>query len=139
MGYIPSVQFAPFYVAQERGYFKDAGLDIDFRYGMETDLLKLVGTNELQFMIGSGEEVILGRSQGLAGALCNALVPQVPGRALCQGQQRHQDALTWSARRSGCQDCTAPITSAGRRWSMPAGSIRRRLPSRASGSPRRRR
>ena len=36
-----------------------------FRYGIETDLLKLVGTNELQFMIGSGEEVILGRSQGL--------------------------------------------------------------------------
>ncbi len=65
MGYIPSVQFAPFYVAQERGYFRDAGLDVTFRYGMESDLLKLVGTNELQFMIGSGEEVILGRSQGL--------------------------------------------------------------------------
>ncbi|MCX6030955.1 MAG: ABC transporter substrate-binding protein [Chloroflexi bacterium] len=65
MGYIPSVQFAPFYVAQARGYFKDAGLDVTFRYGLESDLLKLVGTNALQFMIGSGEEVILGRSQGL--------------------------------------------------------------------------
>ncbi len=65
MGYIPSVQFAPFYVAQERGYFRDAGLDVTFRYGLESDLLKLVGTDELQFMIGSGEEVILGRSQGL--------------------------------------------------------------------------
>jgi NitT/TauT family transport system substrate-binding protein len=65
MGYIPSVQFAPFYVAQERGYFRDAGLDVTFRYGMESDLLKLVGTDELQFMIGSGEQVILGRSQGL--------------------------------------------------------------------------
>ncbi len=65
MGYIPSVQFAPFYVAQERGYFTDAGLDVTFRYGFESDLLKLVGTDELQFMIGSGEEVILGRSQGL--------------------------------------------------------------------------
>lgn len=65
MGYIPSVQFAPFYVAQERGYFADAGLDVTFRYGFESDLLKLVGTNELQFMLGSGEEVILGRSQGL--------------------------------------------------------------------------
>jgi NitT/TauT family transport system substrate-binding protein len=65
MGYIPSVQFAPFYVAQERGYFRDAGLDVTFRHGFETDLLKLVGTDELSFMIGSGEEVILGRSQGL--------------------------------------------------------------------------
>jgi NitT/TauT family transport system substrate-binding protein len=65
MGYIPSVQFAPFYLAQERGYFEDAGLDITFQYGMESDLLKLVGTGKLPFMIGSGEEVILGRSQGL--------------------------------------------------------------------------
>ncbi len=65
MGYIPSVQFAPFYVAQERGYFEQVGLDVTFRYGFGTDLLKLVGTNELEFMIGSGEEVILGRSQGL--------------------------------------------------------------------------
>ncbi len=65
MGYIPSVQFAPFYMAQARGYFRDAGLAVTFRYGLESDLLKLVGTNELQFMIGSGEEVILGRSQGL--------------------------------------------------------------------------
>jgi len=65
MGYIPSVQFAPFYVAQERGYFRDAGLDVTFRHGFESDLLKLVGTDELQFLIGSGEEVILGRSQEL--------------------------------------------------------------------------
>jgi len=65
MGYIPSVQFAPFYLAAERGYFEQAGLDVVYRYGFETDLLKLVGTNELQFMVGSGEEVILGRSQGL--------------------------------------------------------------------------
>ena len=65
MGYIPSVQFAPFYVAQERGYFKDAGLDVTFRYGMETDLMKLIASNQLQLMLGSGEEVILGRSQGL--------------------------------------------------------------------------
>jgi NitT/TauT family transport system substrate-binding protein len=65
MGYIPSVQFAPFYVAQERGYFRDAGLDVTFRYGAESDLIKLVGTNELQFMLGSGDQVILGRSQGV--------------------------------------------------------------------------
>ncbi len=65
MGYIPSVQFAPFYVAQERGYFREAGLEVIPQYGIESDLLKLVGTGELSFMIGSGEEVILGRSQGL--------------------------------------------------------------------------
>ena len=65
MGYIPSVQFAPFYVAVEKGYYRDEGLEVKFRYGFESDLIKLVGANELQFMIGSGEEVILGRAQGL--------------------------------------------------------------------------
>jgi NitT/TauT family transport system substrate-binding protein len=65
MGYIPSVQFAPFYVAMEKGYFRDVGLDVTFNYGMESDLIKLVGTNEVPFMIGSGDQVILGRSQGL--------------------------------------------------------------------------
>ena len=65
LGYIPDIQFAPFYVAKEKGYYREEGLDVDFKQGFETDVLKLVGTGALQFGVVSGDEVLVARSQGV--------------------------------------------------------------------------
>ncbi len=65
MGYIPDPQYAPLYVAAEKGYFAEEGLEIEFDYSFETDGMALVGANEVPFALVGGDQVILARAQEL--------------------------------------------------------------------------
>ena len=65
LGYIPSVQFAPFYLADQAGYYRDAGLDVTFQNKIDPDLVTLVGQGAIDVGLADGTSLIPAVSQGI--------------------------------------------------------------------------
>ncbi len=65
MMFIPHVQFAPFYVAQDLNYYREAGLTVHFDYSSQADAIQLLGLKKFDFVVGDGEQVIIARDRGL--------------------------------------------------------------------------
>ncbi|HUS16174.1 MAG TPA: ABC transporter substrate-binding protein [Chloroflexia bacterium] len=65
MGYVPNVQFAPFYVAQDKGYYAAEGLEVEFKYGQVNDLLKIVGEGSIDYANVSGDEMVPAVAAGI--------------------------------------------------------------------------
>ncbi len=65
LGYIPSVQFAPFYLADQAGYYEEAGLEVEFQNKIDPDLITLVGQGAIDIGLADGTSVIPAVSQGI--------------------------------------------------------------------------
>ncbi|WIM08766.1 ABC transporter substrate-binding protein [Trueperella bernardiae] len=64
--YIPDVQFAPVYVALEKGYFTDEGLDVTIRHhGAQESLLGALQSGEEDVVFAGGDEMMQARSTGV--------------------------------------------------------------------------
>ena len=64
-GYIPDIQFAPFYVAQSKGYYKAAGLNVTFDHGFVNDLIGSLALGHDTFVFATGDEELVARSKNL--------------------------------------------------------------------------
>jgi len=65
LGYVPSVQFAQFYLADQAGYYRDAGLEVTFENKIDPELITLVGQGAIDVGIADGTSVIPAVSQGI--------------------------------------------------------------------------
>jgi NitT/TauT family transport system substrate-binding protein len=58
LGYVPDIQFAPFYVAQSKGYYKAAGLNVTFHHGVVPDLIGSLVAGRSDFVFAGGDELL---------------------------------------------------------------------------------
>ena len=65
LGYIPGVQFAPFYLAEQSGAYAAAGLDVTLQNQIDPDLISLVGSGALDLALADGTSMIPAVSQGI--------------------------------------------------------------------------
>jgi putative riboflavin transport system substrate-binding protein len=65
LGYIPDIQFAPFYVALSKGYYKAAGLNVTLNHGVVTDLFGEMMSGKDTFVFATGDETLVARSKNL--------------------------------------------------------------------------
>lgn len=65
LGYIPSVQFSHFYLADQAGWYRDAGLEVTFENKIDPELITLIGQGAVDIGMGDGTSVIPARSQGI--------------------------------------------------------------------------
>src|SRR5437667_8497341 len=65
LGYVPDIQLAAFDVAQSKGYYKAAGLDVTFHHGIVNDLVGSMALGHDNFVFASGDEELVARSKGL--------------------------------------------------------------------------
>jgi NitT/TauT family transport system substrate-binding protein len=65
LGFIPSVQFAQFYLADRAGYYEEAGLDVTFQNEIDSNLVPKVGQGQVDIGMSDGTSVIPAVSQGI--------------------------------------------------------------------------
>src|SRR3954470_571302 len=78
LGYIPNVQFAPFYLADQSGAYERAGLDVTLQNKIDPDLVTLLGQGAVDIGSADGTSVIPAVSQGIPVVYTSTTYGQFP-------------------------------------------------------------
>lgn len=78
LSYKPDVQFAAFYVAQQEGYFADAGLEVTIEHRDGPDVIRLVADGQAEFGVADATDVLISRTSGIPITYVSTLYARFP-------------------------------------------------------------
>src|SRR5918992_1435025 len=78
LGFRPDVQFAPFYVAQQEGFYADAGLEVTIEHHPAPDVQRLVADGQAEFGVADATDVMIARTAGIPIRYISTLYQRFP-------------------------------------------------------------
>jgi NitT/TauT family transport system substrate-binding protein len=101
LGYIPSVQFAQFYLADQAGYYEEAGLDVTFQNQIDPDLIRLVGQGSVDLALADGTSLVPAVSQGIPVRYVASIYARFPNVVFADASSGIATAADLAGRRIG--------------------------------------
>jgi NitT/TauT family transport system substrate-binding protein len=92
LGFIPSVQFAAFYRADQAGYYTAEGLDVTFQNEIDANLVPKVGQGTVDLGLSDGTSVIPAVSQGIPIRYLATIYAQFPSIVFAKASSGITDA-----------------------------------------------
>ncbi|HUQ78902.1 MAG TPA: ABC transporter substrate-binding protein [Patescibacteria group bacterium] len=92
LGYIPSVQFAQFYRADQAGYYTAEGLEVTFQNEIDANLVPKLGAGAVDLGLSDGTSVIPAVSQGIPIRYLATIYGQFPSVVFAKASSGITDA-----------------------------------------------
>jgi putative riboflavin transport system substrate-binding protein len=101
LGYIPSVQFAAFYRADQAGYYAAEGVSVTFRNEIDANLVPKVGQGQIDIGLADGTSVIPAVSQGIPVRYVATIYGQFPSIVFAKADSGIKSAADLKGRKIG--------------------------------------
>lgn len=101
LGYVQSVQFAQFYLADVAGYYEAAGLDVTFQNKVDPQLIRLLGQGSIDIGMADGTSLIPAVSQGIPVVYGATIYGRFPSVVFANAETGIEEVADLAGRRVG--------------------------------------